>query len=429
MIGLLRTGVRTGLFAVAMAAAVPMLPYAPATAPAPQSAPAAAKSTVADASPTDGENGADDHASVPTGVSTQPALPAAVEVEIQRRFNELRSELLDDRADTIDWWLVAITIFLGFFALVAVVGGYMGFRRFREIETEAKNSVKTVKEYAEDAKGHVREIARNREESSRLVREMSAQTAADDPEKAGQAVANVRENPQASLMDKAIARALSLQQQGKRDEAIQKWRAVARVAEKSDNGLAARAWFSVGYLVQDENPQDGILAYNQAIRLQPDLAKAYYNRGIAKGALKQYKDAIADYNEAIRLQPDDAEAYSNRGAAKAALEQYQEAIADYDQAILLKPDLAGAYSNRGSAKDELGRYQEAIADYDQAIRLQPDDAEAYSNRGNAKDELGRKDEARQDLETALALARNANNAEMVALVEQLLHKLDATEDA
>ena len=77
----------------------------------------------------------------------------------------------------------------------------------------------------------------------------------------------------------------------------------------------------------------------------------------------------------------------------------------------------------------MGRYQEAIADYDEAIRLQPDDAEAYSNRGNAKAALGRKDEARQDLETALALARNANNAEMVALVEQLLHKLDATEDA
>ena len=73
------------------------------------------------------------------------------------------------------------------------------------------------------------------------------------------------------------------------------------------------------------------MAYNQAIRLQPDLAKAYYNRGIAKGALKQYKDAIADYNEAIRLQPDYAEAYSNRGAAKAELEQYQEAIADFNE--------------------------------------------------------------------------------------------------
>ena len=198
MIGLLRTRVRTGLFAVAMAAAVPMLPYAPATAPAPQSATAAAKSAVADASPTDGENGADDHASVPTGVSTQPALPAA-----GRSRNPAPLQRTTQRASGRPGGyhrpggLLLSPSSLGFFALVAVVGGYMGFRRFREIETEAKNSVKTVKEYAEDAKGHVREIARNREESSRLVREMSAQTAADDPEKAGQAVANVRENPQA----------------------------------------------------------------------------------------------------------------------------------------------------------------------------------------------------------------------------------------
>ena len=52
---------------------------------------------------------------------------------------------------------------------------------------------------------------------------------------------------------------------------------------------------------------------NNAIRLQPDYADAYYSRGFAYCDLGQYQSAIKDYNKAIRLKPNDAIAYSNRG--------------------------------------------------------------------------------------------------------------------
>ena len=44
--------------------------------------------------------------------------------------------------------------------------------------------------------------------------------------------------------------------------------------------------------------------------------------------LGQNEEAVADYGEAIRLQPDNADFYINRGAARAELGQYEEAIAD-----------------------------------------------------------------------------------------------------
>ena len=41
----------------------------------------------------------------------------------------------------------------------------------------------------------------------------------------------------------------------------------------------------------------------KAIELNPNDAKAYYNRGLAKSDLQDYKGAIADFNKAIELNP------------------------------------------------------------------------------------------------------------------------------
>ncbi|MEI6429500.1 MAG: tetratricopeptide repeat protein, partial [Pseudanabaena sp. ELA607] len=78
---------------------------------------------------------------------------------------------------------------------------------------------------------------------------------------------------------------------------------------------------------------------------------------------------ISDYNEAIRLKPDYAEAYNNRGNAKLALGDKQGAINDFNQAIRIKPDLAEVYLNRGLAKSDLGMIQSALEDLQEARRL------------------------------------------------------------
>ena len=458
MIRLLTGRARIGLVVAAMAVAVAMVAFAQTTEPAIESVPASDQPAALNSSPTGDENSTDKDTSVQSDPPVGPTPAAAAEVEIQRRFNELRSELLDDRGAYIDRWLAVITIVLTFFGIVAVVGGYIGFKRFREIETDARNSTVVAAEHAQDAKRVVKEIEKTRDKADEIVRGMTAETAAGNPEEAKQAVLSVRENPRASLVDEAIANAISLQQQGKRDDAIERWRAVAHIAERSDDALAAAAWFSGAYLIQDENPEDALADYTEAIRLKPDYAEAYnnrgavkyalgrhddaladyaeairlkpdhanpyYNLGIVKAKLGRYEDALADYAEAIRLKPDHAGAFYNRGVAKAKLGRYEDALVDFAEAIRLKPDYAEAYTNRGVAKAQLGRYEDALADYAEAIRLKPDLAEAYVNRGNAKNALGLKDEARKDFETTLELARNANNAGVVAQAEQSLRDLD-----
>ena len=178
----------------------------------------------------------------------------------------------------------------------------------------------------------------------------------------------------------------------------------AKPLAQGNRAISAETYFMWGNTKLDLGDYKGaITGYTHAIRLNPDDAAAYSNRGIAKSSLGQYLAAIVDYDIAIRLDPDVATAYSNRGAVKRKLGQSLAAIVDYDIAIRLNPDDATAYSNRGVAKSSLGQHLAAIADCDIAIRLNPDYATAYNNRGLAKDSLGQRLAAIADYDSAIRL--------------------------
>ncbi|MTJ17774.1 MULTISPECIES: tetratricopeptide repeat-containing serine protease family protein [unclassified Dolichospermum] len=149
-----------------------------------------------------------------------------------------------------------------------------------------------------------------------------------------------------------------------------------------------------------------IVAYNEAIRLNPNNDKAYGNRGIVRNDLGDKQGAIADYNQVIRINPNDALAYNNRGIVRNDLGDKQGAIADYNLAIKINPNLAQVYNNRGIAKAELGDKQAAIQDFNQAIKINPNYAPAYNNRGVAKAELGDKQAAIQDFNQAIKINPN-----------------------
>ena len=82
-------------------------------------------------------------------------------------------------------------------------------------------------------------------------------------------------------------------------------------------------------------------------------------------------EAIDEFDRALKLDPSLAMAYMNRGMAYLDLGQPQRAIEDLDQAIKLDPKDADIYLNRGFAYHSLGQFQRAIQDFDEAIRINP----------------------------------------------------------
>src|SRR6267378_2355421 len=96
------------------------------------------------------------------------------------------------------------------------------------------------------------------------------------------------------------------------------------------------------------------------------LAGAFFNRGNAYEAKRQYDLAIQDFDSAIKRNPNDAAAFYSRGSTYFAKGQTERAIQDFDSAIKLKPNYAGAFSNRGGAYLVKDQADLAIKDFDEA---------------------------------------------------------------
>lgn len=165
--------------------------------------------------------------------------------------------------------------------------------------------------------------------------------------------------------------------------------------------LTAQQWFERGMAAAD--PEEKIRAYSEAIRLYPDYAEAFRNRGIAHHSVDDLSAALADYGKAIRLNAKDFHAYHNRGMIRARKGDDAGAKEDYDHAIRLKLELALPVLEKGIHFRRAGQYEKAIREFNEAIRLNPDYAEAYFNRGKTLRDQDDDERALKDYNEAIRL--------------------------
>jgi len=91
-------------------------------------------------------------------------------------------------------------------------------------------------------------------------------------------------------------------------------------------------------LARKGRSDDAMLHYDEAIRLQPNYADAYYNRGTVLFAKGRTEEAIADLTKALEMHPNDADAHTSLGNALLRKGSLREAIVHYVAAMTLAPD-------------------------------------------------------------------------------------------
>ncbi len=96
----------------------------------------------------------------------------------------------------------------------------------------------------------------------------------------------------------------------------------------------AHDWFEQGFLLMfttDDIP-GAIRAFAMAIRLDPDYARAYLNRGMAYERIDNLQQAIEDFSKAIELEPGEGKNYYVRSMTHRRIGMAREAMQDLKQA-------------------------------------------------------------------------------------------------
>ena len=97
----------------------------------------------------------------------------------------------------------------------------------------------------------------------------------------------------------------------------------------------------------------------------------HLNIAAVHNANRNYSAAIEECNNALDLNPQMARAYHTRGVVHLNVGDYDNAIADFSRTIELSPEYAAAFRMRGTAYGFKGDDERAITDFERAIALSP----------------------------------------------------------
>nr|CAB3260730.1 uncharacterized protein LOC100175887 [Phallusia mammillata] len=157
-----------------------------------------------------------------------------------------------------------------------------------------------------------------------------------------------------------------------------------------------------------------LLAYNEALKINPNYAEAYYQRGLCRLKLDHSK-GVQDLNRALALQPKLFEAYLSRAAFYCTKKRYSKAILNCNEALRLRPRSVRALLCRGALKYRISAYHHAITDLTQAIKLDKQCSLAYYNRAVCLHRMKKDEAALKDYSIILMLTLNDTSEESKVL--------------
>lgn len=149
-------------------------------------------------------------------------------------------------------------------------------------------------------------------------------------------------------------------------------------------------------LFRNDQDAEAVLAFMEAVRLDPDLPEAHFRLGLGYESLNkreeaesEYKKAVAVYKKYLEENDDDAEAHYALGQTYANLGQYSEAIREYREATKLKEDDPDMFYDLGVAYTKLAQYDAAAGAFSKSLEIDPDNYRAQDGLDEAKEGIQR----------------------------------------
>src|SRR4029079_11707429 len=134
----------------------------------------------------------------------------------------------------------------------------------------------------------------------------------------------VQLNPNLAEAHRALGRAFGYPgRNGRAQEAM-----AAQKLNPNDAETLYELWFATG---NNANPDHEYII--KALELNPDLAAARLDRGLAMYNLRRYADALREFQTALKINPQLDDAHINLANSLFALKQYDQAIAEFREAL------------------------------------------------------------------------------------------------
>jgi len=188
-------------------------------------------------------------------------------------------------------------------------------------------------------------------------------------------------------------------------ESVPKARAAAMKALEFDDTLA-EAHTALGWirLTSDRDWKGAEHAFQRAIELNPNYARAHNHYGGLLAALGRFDEAIAAKRAGTALDPLSAPFHAATAWILHFAGRHAEAIASAREALVLEEEFYRAHLYAGYACEQQRRYPEALAEFEKARALSPDNAEVLASIAHLRAAAGHEDEARQIVKELVAMS-------------------------
>ena len=163
----------------------------------------------------------------------------------------------------------------------------------------------------------------------------------------------------------------------------------------------ANAALADGKRLLDENQTEAaITVLEKAVQIDPDLAEAHFQLGIAYDLLDLQKEQSGEFSETA----------GDEKKKTRSQKAFEKAVVAYKKWLAVNPKDDVAHFNLGRTFSKLNKDEAAVDSFEQAVKLKPDDTEYQTELGAAQIKLARYHEAIKSLKRAIDLDESNSRA-------------------
>lgn len=155
----------------------------------------------------------------------------------------------------------------------------------------------------------------------------------------------------------------------------------------------ARAWLSLGHVLESSHPDQALAAFQQAAALQPKDPEPHLSAGPLLEKANRFAEAEQEYKQALALDPNSTDALIGIANIYMRGTRYTEAAATLRQLVSQHPDYAAGHIQLARVLAADDKTDDAITEFQTGLKLAPSDVSAQKDLAETYTKAGKSDQA------------------------------------